>query len=297
MSNTDSNIVEVYWSGVAQRLDAEVEVLNRLVPHRGEQGRANEITLYNLLSSLLPSNVGVGSGIVIDHEGTCSNQIDIVIFDKASQPQILAQTTQMLFPVETVLMAIEVKTTLSEDEVATCAQAKTQLDQLSSPAGAMQIPYLLVAYKANLLPKTLGEKIQAIDVEKRPDTLCVLSPGIIGGRAQHLSNEEGSGSDQLYIMGFVPLHASNAEKQKISKTWEEPDEGERGQPKVVRNNRTYPVAAMSQSDRRKYVGEPGRTLLLFCQSMLSQLFAQSVVRTPFLQYYLSGLASEIESLW
>ena len=91
--------------------------MNRLVPHHGEQGRANELTLSRLLESLLPSNVSVGSGIIFDSAGRASGQTDLILYDASSQPRFLAQTTQFLFPVETVLAAIEVKTTLDDEEL------------------------------------------------------------------------------------------------------------------------------------------------------------------------------------
>lgn len=295
MADNHINVVETYWSGVAQRLDAEVEVINRLVPHRPEQGRANEITLFGLLKSLLPANLGIGTGIVIDRNGKCSSQIDLIIFDQASQPQILAQTTQLLFPVETVLMAIEVKTTLSDDEIVKCSEAKVKLDGLTRSSTDTLIPYLLVAFKSSLLPGTLAEKVVAIEVDKRPDTLCVLNPGIIGGLAIHLRTPVGD-DNVAYQLGLTPLHMRDPKAGKLSMKWDCPTEAERGSSKVVRDGRTYPVTALSSTNRTRYIGEPGRALLLFCQAMISQLSARGFIRTPFLHHYLSGLAAELAPL-
>ena len=66
---SQTNYVETYWSGIVQHLQAELHVMNRHVPHRGEQGRANELSLFRLLKSLLPSNVSLGSGIIFDSQG------------------------------------------------------------------------------------------------------------------------------------------------------------------------------------------------------------------------------------
>lgn len=38
-------IVEQYWTGVLQRLDAEVAVFSKLVTHEGERGRENEAAI------------------------------------------------------------------------------------------------------------------------------------------------------------------------------------------------------------------------------------------------------------
>lgn len=64
------SIVETYWSGVSRRLQEEVDTFNRLIGHAGEQGRENEQSLVSLMERLLPRSLGVGTGVVIDADGT-----------------------------------------------------------------------------------------------------------------------------------------------------------------------------------------------------------------------------------
>lgn len=102
------NVVEQYWTGVLDRLRAEVDVLGTLIDHAGERGRENEIALSRILERFLPSRYGLGTGLLVDAEGGYSRQADLVIYDK-DQPALLGQTTPLLFPVETVYACIEVK--------------------------------------------------------------------------------------------------------------------------------------------------------------------------------------------
>lgn len=290
MATAQTNYVETYWSGVVQRLQAEVDVLNRLVPHRGEQGRANELSLARLIESLLPSDVGVGTGVIIDSNNSASRQIDLIIYDRSSQPQILAQTTQLLFPIETVLMAIEVKTTLSEEELKTCAESKELLDSLMSTDKTRKVGYFLMGYAASLLPQALMNKVAKIPEASRPDLLCVLNPGIVAGKG--LLSATGP-----YHAGLTPLHKiDDSDGTRRSLEWAELAEHEKGIHRVVRNGVSYPVTALSQSDRTRFICEPGRSLLLFCEQLLNFLTESSKIAKPFLQHYLTGTARELQAL-
>src|SRR4051794_13121380 len=115
------SVVQDYWDGVLQRLRAEVGVFSRLIRHRGEQGRENEAAFARLLTSFVPQRLGVGTGLLIDSKGGSSRQLDIVLFERSDEPAVLAQTNQLLYPVESVVACIEVKTRLSTSEIDDCA--------------------------------------------------------------------------------------------------------------------------------------------------------------------------------
>lgn len=88
------------------------------ITHQGVKGAALEILLSKLFRPLLPADIGVGTGQVIDSFGTPpSNQIDIVVFNKEILPPVLIDDKMGLFPIESVLYTIEVKTTLTSSEL------------------------------------------------------------------------------------------------------------------------------------------------------------------------------------
>src|SRR5262249_34866679 len=93
------SIVEQYWAGVLQRLRPEIDVFAKLVQHMGERGRLNELALSRLLESFVADRIGVGTGILFDSHDRQGPQTDVVLFDRANQPAVMAQSTQVLFPV------------------------------------------------------------------------------------------------------------------------------------------------------------------------------------------------------
>ena len=83
----------------------------------GERGRENELALAQVLSSLIPQRFGTGSGPLIDAADKQSGQVDVVIFEHAVEATLFAQTTQLLYPIETVYATIEVKTKLRAEDL------------------------------------------------------------------------------------------------------------------------------------------------------------------------------------
>jgi len=86
--------------------------------HQGVKGSVLEILLSQLFRPLLPADIGVGTGQIIDAFGNPpSPQIDIVIYNKAILPPVLVDNNVGIFPIESVLYTIEVKTTLNSREL------------------------------------------------------------------------------------------------------------------------------------------------------------------------------------
>ncbi|CAB3796017.1 hypothetical protein LMG28688_04217 [Paraburkholderia caffeinitolerans] len=86
--------------------------------HQVVKGTVLEILISELFRPLLPADIGIGTGQIIEsYSGKLSGQIDIVLYDKAILPPILIDEKLGLFPIESVLYAIEVKTTLTAAEL------------------------------------------------------------------------------------------------------------------------------------------------------------------------------------
>ncbi|HHV7345341.1 DUF6602 domain-containing protein [Enterobacter hormaechei] len=87
--------------------------------HQGVKGSVLEILISQLFRPLLPSDIGVGTGQIIDSfSDNMSPQIDIIIYNKSILPPVLADGSLGLFPIESVLYTIEVKTTLTPSGLA-----------------------------------------------------------------------------------------------------------------------------------------------------------------------------------
>lgn len=98
--------------------------------HQGVKGSVLEILVSKIFKPLLPGDIGVGTGQVIDAYGTeMSGQIDIVLYDRSILPPILVDEKTGIFPVESVLYAIEVKTTLDSTGISTAHAAAEKLSK------------------------------------------------------------------------------------------------------------------------------------------------------------------------
>lgn len=266
-------VVEQYWSGVASQLQVEAEVFSQLVQHNGESGRANEIALARLIGNLLPARYEVGTGVIIDSLGNRSKQTDLIVFDRGAQPQLLSQSTQLLFPVETVRMAIEVKTTLSSAEIGDTARKVRAVNELRTTNGRTP-PVALFAYMAAGAAATRAVDIDKLDELSRPAATCVLNPGMVTNPVDPTR------------MGLVPRHCMDDSGVRMGEAWERSKESGW----VVRGSTRYPVSRISSNAREKYVFEPGRALLLFAARILELLSPEDPV---WLDHYLTDRAKEV----
>lgn len=271
------SIVEEYWQGVAQRLQIEADVFNRLIMHNAEQGRENEASLTEVVRRFLPPSVGVGTGIVIDSEGRRSQQCDLIVFDQSNSPNVLAQTSQMLFPVETVRLIVEVKTTVNKDEIDDVAKKIASLNKLRWKGKAADVPLALFGYSCGNAAGTVVTEILSLPPADMPRTTCVMRPGIFGT------------SSPEPRAGLVALHQANDDGVPISMQWVQPEvEGQA----VTIGTSSYPVTRTKAYGKEKVVGNPGRALLLFCAELLGILSAAGV-EAHWLDHYLSKTAREI----
>ncbi|MFF9341627.1 DUF6602 domain-containing protein [Streptomyces sp. NPDC014773] len=283
-----SKVVEEYWSGVARRLQEEVDTFNKLIGHAGEQGRENELSLVRLITNLLPSTVGVGSGMVIDSHGKYSKQMDIIIYDVSSQPSVMAQTNQVIFPVECVLLAIEVKTTLTEGELKDCVAKKKSLEALATANGKESPSLVVMAYHAENTTPTVTKHILEYGEKERPELLCVVEPGILAGSRQLLYRNGSKG----FVVGVAGLHQLDAAGQRISGEFEKPLDSER-ESHVLRARSSYPVARLGMRREDRIIGDPGRALLLFCAAIMDMLVSVSGLPDSVINHYLTGRAREL----
>ncbi len=84
--------------------------------HKGTEGQLKELFLGKVLKLFLSQQFDIGSGIVINDAGEESSQTDIIIYDKRLIPPFIHEGNIGVYPVESVVAAIEVKTTLKNNK-------------------------------------------------------------------------------------------------------------------------------------------------------------------------------------
>jgi hypothetical protein len=281
-------VVETYWSGVLQRLQAEVDVFNRLIHHSGEKGRENELSLARILAGLIPQRYGVGSGLLIDSQDSYSRQTDIVIFNQADDPALLAQSTQVLFPIESVRACVEVKTTIDTEELKDTGRKTAQIRSMSPRTG--QYPTCaLLGYDSKIEPKTIADQLGKLDQHMRPDIVCILKVGLIAGTLAGLGLGSDCGAPESFVIGLTELHRLDQSGARIVGHFEQQRE-DFIEPTFERDGVLYPIVS---SNRSHFIVEPSRALLLFCESLIRGLTVYENRVVPTLSYYITSTAREL----
>lgn len=276
-------ILEEYWSGVLRRLQAEVDTFNRLIDHQGEKGRENELSLARVLERLVPSKYGIGSGLLIDSEGNYSKQMDIVVYNNSEEPALLAQTNQVLFPVENVKLCIEVKTTADKQEIEDAVKKMTSIRDLKSTG--THPSFAFVGYQASQMAKTIAGHLKVGAQNDRLDFACILQLGMFASKAKFAPGVVET--DEDYVVGATLMHERSDNTRIPGKFMKPSDEDITD---VLYDGHQYPIVNIGDD----FVCEPSRALLLFCESMLNSLALED--RRSVLSHYLTDTGRELTRL-
>jgi hypothetical protein len=280
------SVVEQYWAGVLQQLRAEVDVFAKLVHHMCERGRMNELALSRLLERFVPERIGVGTGVLFDRSDRQSPQTDVVLFDRANQPAVMAQTTQVMFPLEVATACVEVKTTLTSDNILDCLEKRRRLHVLE-PLDADGVPpghppFVVLSYDAGLSSAQATIDSFARDREHLPDLLCVLDVGLVGGRDVLTEGRDGGWTCGLALAQVT-------------------DDGARGHylptdPKRERVEVEGQMVAVVDHDGGHYAADPGRALLLFADALARMVAERALAPAPVLSHCLTDRVRALAAL-
>jgi hypothetical protein len=97
-------------------LIAEAEALRDL-KQKTVKGQLRELFISRIISKFLTSQYGVGTGVIINQKGMQSKQIDIIIYDRRILPPFIEKQKIGVYPAESVLAGIEVRSWVSKDDI------------------------------------------------------------------------------------------------------------------------------------------------------------------------------------
>lgn len=171
--------------------------------HNLSSGESTEAAVREFFWQHYPESVGVGHGQVVDTRGKASSQLDVVLYDKARTPVLFTDKEQenRLFPAEGVIAAVEVKSSLTTEDLRKSSADAKALKNLSrtayhnspvAPKGmhklyGLQWPetapplFLVLAFEGPTLEtvvKTLRKEQLGTDPWERIDMACVLNRGV-----------------------------------------------------------------------------------------------------------------------
>lgn len=85
--------------------------------HNSIRGGERAGALASFLREHLPSTLGVGKGEAIDFKDKRTGELDLVVYDRAGSAPIEVGTESLLLPCESLYVVVEVKTTLTQEEL------------------------------------------------------------------------------------------------------------------------------------------------------------------------------------
>lgn len=105
---------------MAKNLQSDYEKLSSKIAHNGLKGTVREEKLKEYITKLFPTKYAIGNGIIVDSNETQSKQQDFIIYDNFNSPKLMETESVQIVPIESVYATIEVKSTLTINELEKC---------------------------------------------------------------------------------------------------------------------------------------------------------------------------------
>lgn len=153
------------------------------LPHKGLKGHLREILIRDLMRPFLPMDLGIGSGQIVSSYDTSSPQQDIIVYEKRIAPPVVFEAGYGVFPLESVLFTVEVKSVLTASALRTsdrAARSVTSLVYRPTPDGSSIEGVIthLVAFSSDLSRSELDRYTSMLN-GRAPGllALCVVGKG------------------------------------------------------------------------------------------------------------------------
>jgi hypothetical protein len=119
-------LIQKHSSAIIRGLFEKISALSDL-NHKLTKGELRELFVTNILESFLTNQFDIGSGIIINQSGIQSNQTDIIIYDNRILPPFIKEQHIGVYPAESVIATIEVKSNLTNLELLKAEEAARRL--------------------------------------------------------------------------------------------------------------------------------------------------------------------------
>jgi len=140
--------------GLQDRLEGGLRGNRAAVTHPGARGEASEEDWLRVLNDHLPRRYQADRAFVIDSRGECSEQIDVVIYDRQYSPFLYNQANQRYIPAESVYAVLEVKQDLSREHVLYAGKKAASVRRLHRTSAP--VPHVEGIAKPRPLPRIVA---------------------------------------------------------------------------------------------------------------------------------------------
>ena len=114
MSEVNQIEIKELFLSFQDEMKQSLRISRHHINHPGSKGDASENEWIEWLKKYLPQRYKVDKAFVIDHEGTLSEQMDIVIYDRQYSPFVFHHNGIIYIPAESVYAVFEVKQELNK---------------------------------------------------------------------------------------------------------------------------------------------------------------------------------------
>ncbi|RPI84334.1 MAG: hypothetical protein EHM34_03785 [Nitrosopumilales archaeon] len=119
-------LIQKHSSAIIRGLSEKISALSDL-NHKLSKGELRELFVSNILKSFLTEQFSIGTGVIINQAGYQSNQTDIIIYDNRILPPFIKEQHIGVYPAESVIATIEVKSRLTNVEILKAEKAAHKL--------------------------------------------------------------------------------------------------------------------------------------------------------------------------
>ncbi len=147
MTRAKRTLIQKDSSSVIGGMLERIETISGM-DHRLTKGELRELFVSGVLKKFLSSQFDVGSGIIINHRGDQSKQTDIVIYDRRILPPFIKEQSIGVYPAESVIATLEVKSHLRKKDLESAESAANHLHSVVyGSRGYLYKNYPLLMYK------------------------------------------------------------------------------------------------------------------------------------------------------
>ena len=137
LHKTKRTLIQKDSSSLVEGMLARIKGLS--LSHKLTEGELKELFVSRILRQFLPIQFDIGTGIIVNHRGDQSRQTDIVIYDNRIMPPFIKEQAIGVYPAESVIAVLEVKSSLRKKELLSAETSAAQLyDRVYDPAGFYQ---------------------------------------------------------------------------------------------------------------------------------------------------------------
>lgn len=147
MTKISRTLIQQDSSAVINGMLERIKTISAL-DHSLTKGELRELFVTGVVKKFLSNQFDIGSGIIINHRGDQSKQTDIVIYDKRILPPFIKEQSLGVYPAESVVATLEVKSYLRKKDLESAELAANHLHNVVYDShGYIYKKYPLLKYK------------------------------------------------------------------------------------------------------------------------------------------------------